>query len=69
MGQQDAADIGWVQAGLLHRDQRRSPAVDEDGLARPGEVEAGLEPATAAKGVTRTEKLKPNAIRGSLYPP
>src|SRR5437867_6416000 len=68
VGQQDAADLGWVEAGTLHRDQRRSPAVDEDGLARPGEVEAGLKPAPAPEGVTRTEKPNTNLIHPSFYP-
>src|SRR5439155_9707850 len=52
VGQQDVPDLGWVQAGPLQRNQRRSPAIDQDGLARPGEVEAGLEPAPAAEGIT-----------------
>ncbi len=63
VGQHHAPDLGWAETSPLHGDQRRGAAVDQNGLARPGEVEAGLEAPPAAEGVTRTEKLKANAIR------
>jgi hypothetical protein len=58
VAQDDGVDRARVEAGLLHGDQRRGAAVEEERAARPGEVEAGLEAAAAPEGVARAEEAE-----------
>ena len=62
VAQDDPADLARIDAGALQRDERGGAAVEEDGIARPREMQARLKPAAAAEGVARPDERELHAL-------
>ena len=65
VAQRDRVDGQGIDTGLVHRDQRRRAAVDEQAPARALHEQAGLEAAAAAERVPGAEDVELQVCDGS----
>ena len=58
MAQKDRIDAPWIEAGALHRQQGRRPAVEQKQLVRRFDKVTALIAPAAAKGIAAAENVQ-----------